>query len=53
MQTIPIEIKQNSVTGYWHVFLEGKDTMKAKRLLTLVRTLVKYVKGHPEIAKVD
>ena len=53
MQTIPIEIKQDSVTGYWYVFIHGKDTMKAKRLLTVVRTLVKYVKGHPEIDKVD
>jgi len=46
-----IEFKQNNVTDYWHVFIDGVDTMKAKRLLTVTKTLVKFVKGHPELDK--
>ena len=44
-----IEVKQDVVTGYWHVFLDGVDSMKAKRLLTVTKTLAKFVKGHPEL----
>ena len=46
-----IEIKQDNVTGYWHVFIDDVDTMKAKRLLTVTKTLAKFVKGHPELDK--
>lgn len=44
-----IEIKQDVVTDYWHVFIDGVDSMKAKRLLTVTKTLTKFVKGRPEL----
>lgn len=46
-----IEIKQDNVTDFWHVFIDGVDTMKAKRLLTVIKTLVKFVKGRPKLDK--
>lgn len=48
-----ITIQKNTQTKYWHVYIDDVDMLKAKRLLTIVKTLVKFIKGRPELDKED
>lgn len=41
----------NKVDGFWRVEVNGVEISKAKGLVKVCKSLVGFVKGHPELEK--